>query len=89
MPLNEQEEKALRRLMRKKDEPAPAPVAKTLNISMDIADEKQVERARKLGLLDIIMGDDDDDEGDDKENDDDDEPSDDDDTPKRRGYFGG
>jgi len=84
MGLSAREAKILERLMKKKDEPDPPSIGKTLNISMDLGDEKQVERARGLGLLGFITDDDDDDDTDDEKNDDE---TDDDDAPKRRGYF--
>lgn len=89
MALSSKEQKLLENLLKKKDEPERPEPGKNLNISIDLGDDKQVEKARRLGLLDWIMGDDDDDDDDDKKTDDDDDDSDDDDddVPRRRGYF--
>lgn len=86
MGLSADEQKLLKRLQRKSEEPDAPPVGKSLSISVDLGDEKQVERAQKLGLLGGLLGgpDDDDTDDDDDDNTDDD---DDDDTPRRRGYF--
>lgn len=63
--------------MAKKDAPSAPAVGRSVNVSIDLGDEKQVARAIKLGLLD--GGEDDDDDGAA-----DDEP---DDAPRKRGYF--
>jgi hypothetical protein len=85
--LSDKETKMLERLMKKKDEPDPPAASRALNISIDLGDEKQVERAQKLGLLSMLTGDDDaDDDGNDDDGNDDD---DDEDVPRRRGYFKG
>jgi hypothetical protein len=91
MGLTQKETRMLEALMRKKDQPDAPPASRSLNISIDLGDEKQVERARGLGLLDWITGDDDGDgDGDDDKNGkngDGDGDDDDDDVPRRRGYF--
>lgn len=84
MGLSPKEQKLLSNLMKKKDEPDAPAASRALNISLDLGDEKQVERAQKLGLLASIMGDDDDDGGDGDDGDDDDDEET---VPKRRGYF--
>jgi hypothetical protein len=83
MGLSTSEKKMLARLQQKSEEPDAPPIGKSLNISLDLGDEKQVERATKLGLLDRLFGDndDDDDETEDENDDTDDE------APRRRGYF--
>ena len=84
--LTADEARLLKRLQRKSEEPDAPPVSKSLSISVDLGDEKQVERATKLGLLDLLTGaDEDDDESADE--DDDESTDEDDDVPRRRGYF--
>lgn len=82
MGLTDKETRTLEKLMRKKDEPDAPAANRSLNISIDLGDDKQVERAQKLGLLDLLTGDDDDDD----ESDDDDDGKD-EEVPRRRGYF--
>lgn len=82
MGLSEQEARTLQALLKKKDEPDAPPVGKSINVTIDLGDAKQVERAQKLGLLGMIQdGDDDDDSGGDGDDDKGDVP------PKRKGYF--
>lgn len=83
--LDANEEKLLKKLLAKKDAPDAPSAAKSLNISIDLGDEAQVERAQRLGLLEMFSSD----NGDDDEGDDDDEGGDDDEeeAPRRRGYF--
>ena len=80
--LTADEEKLLKKLTQKREAPDPGPIGRAINVSIDLGDEKQVERARRLGLLD---GFDDEDEQEDTEEEGEEEA---DDTPKRRGYFG-
>ena len=86
MGLTGDEQKLLKRLQRKAEEPDPTPASRSLSISLDLADDKQIDKARKLGLLDWIRGDDDDDTSGDDDTGDDDDP-DPEDTPRRRSYF--
>jgi hypothetical protein len=81
MGLSAKERKMLDALTKKAEEPDAPGVGKTLNVSIDLGDEKQVARAQKLGLLDV-----EDDDDDDSDDDDDDQT---DETPRRRGYFKG
>lgn len=78
--LSAKEAKLLKDLQDKSEAPDAPSVARSLNVSIDLGDDKQVARAMKLGLLDGV---DDDDEGDGDDGD-----SGGDDTPRRRGYFG-
>jgi hypothetical protein len=73
--LTAKEKQLLDQLSAKAEAPDSPSTARSLNVSIDLGDEKQVARAQKLGLLDPF-DDDDDDGGDDA-----------DDTPKRRSYF--
>lgn len=96
MGLSDDESKLLKKLLKKKDEPEAPAASRALNISLDLGDEKQVQRAQGLGLLGAFAGSDDDDDDDDNDDDDDDDgkkkppkkkkppPEE---TPKRRGYF--
>ena len=83
MPLTEEQAKQLEELERLRDtpdEPAePKGAGRILNVTLDLADDAQLERAFKLGLLDRPAADDD--AGDDDEDDDAAE------QPKRRGFF--
>jgi hypothetical protein len=81
--LTSEEKKLLKRLQQKSEAPDAPSVSRALNISIDLGDEKQVERAQKLGLLDAIMGDETEDEDEGADEDEDDAE----DTPRRRGYF--
>lgn len=83
MGLSAKESKLLENLLKKKDQPDAPPTGKSLNISIDLGDDKQVERAQKLGLFDGIFGDDDDDD----DGDDGDDGDGDEEVPRRRGYF--
>lgn len=85
--LSADEEKTLAALLGKKKAPDASPVGKSLNISVDLGDEKQVERAQRLGLLDMFTGADDDDDADGADGADDDD-DDADRSPRRRGFFG-
>ncbi|MDE2101942.1 MAG: hypothetical protein KGL39_32145 [Patescibacteria group bacterium] len=78
MGLSPDEQKTLKALQRKAEEPDAPPVGRSVNVSVDLSDPKQVALAIKHGFLSAI-GADDDDTGDD-------EPEE-DDAPKRRGYF--
>ena len=73
--LSADEEKLLAKLMKKREAP-DTPSNRTLNISIDLGDDAQVQRAQRLGLLDMF-------EDDDAGGGDDDEEE----TPKRAGYF--
>jgi hypothetical protein len=75
--LSAKEAELLKKLQAKAEAPEAPASNRTLNIDIDLGDDKQVARAIKLGLLDA--GDDDDGDGDD--DDDGDEP------PKRRSFF--
>jgi hypothetical protein len=92
--LSEEEARTLEALQKKAKAPDAPAVARSVNISVDLADEAQVERAVKLGLpgFDALVssnGDDSDDGGDDDDGasggDDDD---DDHEPPRRRAFFG-
>ena len=72
------EARTLKALQEKSEAPDAPPVSRSLSVSIDLGDEKQVERAARLGLLDL---------GDDDDDGDDDADADADDTPRRRGYF--
>ena len=82
MGLTSDEQKLLKKLQRKAEEPDAPAVGRSVNVSVDLGDEKQVRYAHKLGLLSGLF--DSDDGGDDGDDDGDD---DDEETPKRRGYF--
>lgn len=82
MGLSDKESKMLANLLKKKDEPDAPAIGRNVNVSIDLGDDKQVERAHKLGLLSGLFDDDDDDDDDKNDDDDDDEE-----TPRRRGYF--
>lgn len=86
MGLSADEAKLLKRLQRKAEEPDAPPASRSLSISIDLGDEKQVERAHKLGLLSGLF---DGDEDENKPDADEDEDADDADEeqPRRRGYF--
>lgn len=84
--LSAREEKVLKALRDKQEAPDAPSASRALNISIDLGDEKQVERAQRLGLLDMFSGDDDDDDGNDDDNDDGND-DDDEEAPRRRGYF--
>lgn len=77
--LTAEEERALKRLMEKREAPDSGPVGRSVNVSIDLGDPKQVERAQRLGLLDLFE---------DEEPEVDTEADEADDTPKRKGYFG-
>ena len=81
MGLSKDEQKMLKRLQAKAEEPDPPAVGRTLSASIDLGDEKQVAAAKKYGFLPP-----DDDDGDDDDDDDDDD-ADADHPPRRRGYF--
>lgn len=82
--LSADEEKALKRLQAKREAPDSPAATRALNISIDLGDEKAVERAQRLGLLDLLASDDDDAADDDAA---DDDTGDDDDAPRRSGFF--
>jgi len=69
--------------MAKREAPDEPPIGKTLNISIDLGDEKQVERAHRLGLLSLFS----DNGDDDTEGQDGDGEVEVEEGPKRRGYF--
>lgn len=72
--LSADEEKVLQRLMRKREAP-DTPSNRTLNISIDLGDNAQVERAQRLGLLDMFDEEEEAGGGEEEE-------------PERDGYFG-
>lgn len=78
--LSAQEKAMLERLTAKQDAPDAPAVGRSVNVTINLGDEKQVARAIKMGLLD-----DDSDPVDDGNNED--NQAEDDDAPKRRGYF--
>jgi hypothetical protein len=81
--LTDDEANMLKKLMAKREAPESGPVGRAINVSIDLGDDKQVERAMKLGLLDadsLGLGGGDENEGDGEEEADD--------TPVRPGYFG-
>jgi hypothetical protein len=82
MGLSSEEQKLLKKLQRKAEEPDAPAIGRSVNVSVDLGDEKQVQRAHKLGLLSGLFDADDADDDDDDDDDDDAE-----DTPRRRGYF--
>lgn len=84
MGLTNDESNLLKKLLKKKDEPDAAPIGRSVNVSVDLGDEKQVKAAHKLGLLSGLFDSDDDDDKNGDGNDDDDDA---DDGPTRRGYF--
>lgn len=84
MGLSSEEQKLLKKLQKKAEEPDAPAVGRSVNVSVDLGDEKQVRAAHKLGLLSGLFSDDSDDDDND---DDDDGDADDEDTPRRRGYF--
>ena len=83
--LTEEEARTLKALQEKAKAPDAPSVARSLNISVDLGDDAQVERAVKLGLPGFEAfgsnGDGDDDDDGDGGDGDGDEP------PTRRGYF--
>jgi hypothetical protein len=80
--LTAQEEAILARLAKKREAPDPGPVGRSVSVTVNLGDSKQVALAQKLGLFDL------DDDEPDEPNDTTDEPDDlPDDTPKRRGFF--
>ena len=81
MGLTEQEAAILAKLMKKKDEPDAPQHGRSFNITVDLGDEKQVERARRLGLSDLLGLDDTNGDGDSGEGAEGEE------APKRRGFF--
>lgn len=91
MGLTDDESKLLAKLLKKKDTPdaPPGRTDRVLNVSVDLADEKQVERARGLGLIDWITGGDDggDDGGDGGDDDGGNGGDGGDDPPRRKGFF--
>ena len=80
MGLSKEEAEQLKALQAKAKEPDAPQVARSLNITVDLGDDAQVERARKLGLRGFEAFGSDDGEGE-GEGGDGDEP------PKRRGFF--
>lgn len=85
--LTSEESGLLKRLMAKSEAPDAPPASRHVNVSVDLGDEKQVERAQKLGLLDMFTGDDDTDTDDGNGDDGDAGDGDGEEAPKRRGYF--
>jgi hypothetical protein len=81
VPLTDEERVALKKLQQKEKEPASAPVGKVINVSVDLGDEAQVQRAIKHGFLTA-------DEAAAEGNGDGDDDDDSDDAPRRKGYFG-
>lgn len=81
MALTKEEAAQLEALQKKADEPDEEPkgngLSRVLNVTVDLGDEAQVERAIRLGFMEAPQ---EDDEG---EDDDSEEES-----PRRRGYFG-
>jgi hypothetical protein len=88
--LSEEEARTLEALQKKAKAPDAPAVARSVNISVDLADEAQVERAVKLGLpgFDALVSSNGDDDGDDDGSSSDDDGDDDgDEPPRRRGFF--
>lgn len=79
MPLSDEEQATFKELQRKAKEPAAAPVGKSINVTVDLSDEKQVARAIKHGFLTA------EEVAEDKEGDNGDGEGD--ETPRRKGYF--
>ena len=81
MALTKEQQEQLDELTRLRDEPEPEPsgggLGRVLNVSLDLGDEAQLDRAFKLGLLERPAADDPDP----------DDPPDEDDPPRRRGFF--
>jgi hypothetical protein len=67
--------------LQKKAEEPDGPKVAAVNVTVDLGDEKQLQRAKSLGLLGALFGSDDDDE------DGEDEEAEEDEAPKRRSYF--
>jgi hypothetical protein len=80
VPLSADEKKLLEELNRKSKEP-DGPAAHRVNVTVDLGDDKQLARAKKLGLLGALFADDETDDTSDADGDPDDE------APKRRSYF--
>ena len=78
--LSKKEADLLKSLQAKAEAPDAPPSQRVLNVSIDLGDPAQVERATKLGLLDGIEDDGDEGAGDEEEEEADD-------GPKRKGYF--
>ncbi len=79
MPLSKKEAAMLEALQKKAEEPDGPKVA-AVNVTVDLGDEKQLQRARSLGLLGALFGSEDDEDGEDEE-------TEEDEAPKRRSYF--
>ena len=79
MGLSAKETKILESLLKKKDEPDPPSVGKTINVSIDLGNPQQVKLAQQHGFLDML---DEDDETEETE-----EETEGDEKPNRRGYF--
>ena len=82
MALSDDEQATLDALLKKKDEPEPkderSGIGRVLNVSLDLSDDMQVEKAFRLGLLERPAAGDD---GDDEDKDEEDE------APRRSGFF--
>jgi len=81
MALSDEERATLKRLQQKEKEPAPAPIGKVINVTVDLGSDEQIARAIKHGFLtaDEVAAD---------KGGDDDEDEDSDEAPRRKGYFG-
>lgn len=79
--LSKKEEAMFKALQEKMEAPDAPSIGRSVNVTIDLGDPKQVARAIKMGLLD---NDEDDDTEDDGAGGDDDDS---DDTPRRKGYF--
>lgn len=83
MALTKEEAAQLEALQKKAEEPDEEPngaggISRVLNVTVDLGDDAQVERAIKLGLMSAPAADED--EGEEEEGEEE--------SPRRRGYFG-
>jgi len=80
VPLNDEQRRQLKELQRLEKEPAAPPVGKVINVTVDLGDEAQVQRAIEHGFLTAREV------AEDRNGDGDDEDGE--DAPRRKGYFG-
>lgn len=80
--LSDEETATLKRLTEKSKAPDAPPMSRGINVTVDLGDEKQIERAIEHGFLTRAEV-----EADKKDGDGGDDDKD-DDAPKRKGYFG-
>lgn len=80
MGLSSEEQKVLKRLQKKAEEPDPPAVGRTVSVAIDLGDEKQIARAQRYGFLPA--------DEQEEESEEESEEEEGDEAPKRRGYFG-